>query len=308
MRRSLIEAARSPWRKLRSTNSTGWTETHLSRLSATFSSMRHGSPRPPINARPFPSLNALYEAMTAAVRGAGDARQMTLINGHPDLAGKAAREGTITAELQARAVERRARPTLGGRICRVPPAQQRLSRQSSTCPSSSACAGTARNRSCASSSNALRNDGATERDAALTEIFRIVALRLDQRVTAPDRLKVHGRLSTHVLDTHARMPGVGCRDRIFRSRIVGRAASHLANDHQCRWPHRSPAYCGATNSDRPVRVAVWHRRVFCATRQRQSPIHPFSASFRSGSRSRSPRLIIMYRSCHAVELLTYRGS
>src|ERR1700681_2045443 len=48
--------------------------------------------------RPFPSLNALHEAMTAAVRSAGDARQMTLIGGHPDLAGKAAREGTMTAD------------------------------------------------------------------------------------------------------------------------------------------------------------------------------------------------------------------
>src|SRR6202030_2021627 len=50
------------------------------------------------NARPFPSLNELYEAMTAAVRGAGYSRQMTFINGHPDLAGKAAREGTMTAD------------------------------------------------------------------------------------------------------------------------------------------------------------------------------------------------------------------
>src|SRR5580704_8600685 len=50
------------------------------------------------DARPIPSLNALYEAMTAAVRGAGDARQITLINDHPDLAGKAAREGTMTAD------------------------------------------------------------------------------------------------------------------------------------------------------------------------------------------------------------------
>src|ERR1700757_4358404 len=51
-----------------------------------------------IKARPFPSLNALYDAMTAAVRGASDARQMALINGHPDLAGKAAREGTMTTD------------------------------------------------------------------------------------------------------------------------------------------------------------------------------------------------------------------
>src|ERR1700689_2851198 len=49
-------------------------------------------------AQPFPSLNALYEAMTTTVGHAGEARQIALIKGHPDLAGKAAREGTITAD------------------------------------------------------------------------------------------------------------------------------------------------------------------------------------------------------------------
>src|SRR5262249_37065498 len=38
---------------------------------------------------------------------------------------------------------------------------------------------------------------------------RIVALRLDQRVEAADRLPVHGRLSTHVLDTHGGHPAAG---------------------------------------------------------------------------------------------------
>ncbi len=48
--------------------------------------------------RPFANIAALYQAMTDAVRNAGDARQRALINGHPDLAGKAAREGALTAE------------------------------------------------------------------------------------------------------------------------------------------------------------------------------------------------------------------
>ncbi len=43
----------------------------------------------------------------------------------------------------------------------------------------------------------------------MTEIFRIVALRLAERVSAPDQLKVHGRLSTHVLDTHSGRPAAG---------------------------------------------------------------------------------------------------
>ena len=55
----------------------------------------------------------------------------------------------------------------------------------------------------------LKNDPATERKTALAEIFRIAALRLDQRVKGPDRLKVHGHLSTHVLDVHGGHPAEG---------------------------------------------------------------------------------------------------
>ena len=50
-----------------------------------------------------------------------------------------------------------------------------------------------------------------EETAALQEIFRITALRLDQRVDAPDRLKVHGRISTHVLDTCSGIPARGVK-------------------------------------------------------------------------------------------------
>ena len=39
--------------------------------------------------------------MTDAVENAGDERQRALINGHPDLAGKAAREGKLTANSAA---------------------------------------------------------------------------------------------------------------------------------------------------------------------------------------------------------------
>ena len=55
----------------------------------------------------------------------------------------------------------------------------------------------------------LQNDAAAEREAALAEILRIAALRLDRRVAAADRLKVHGRLSTHVLDTRLGRPAAG---------------------------------------------------------------------------------------------------
>ena len=48
--------------------------------------------------RPFATLNALYQAMIQAVRDAGAERQGTLIRSHPDLAGKATREGALTAD------------------------------------------------------------------------------------------------------------------------------------------------------------------------------------------------------------------
>ena len=61
----------------------------------------------------------------------------------------------------------------------------------------------------------LQNSMAAETKAALAEIFRIAALRLDQKVDASDKLKVHGRLSTHVLDTHAGHPAAGVMIELF---------------------------------------------------------------------------------------------
>ncbi len=48
--------------------------------------------------RPFATLAALHEAMTVAVRHASDDAKLTLVKAHPDLAGKAARAGTMTAD------------------------------------------------------------------------------------------------------------------------------------------------------------------------------------------------------------------
>jgi len=58
---------------------------------------------------------------------------------------------------------------------------------------------------------------------ALSEILRIAALRLDQQVSAPDRLKVHGRLSTHVLDTQGGSPAAGVAVELFEIALSGEA-------------------------------------------------------------------------------------
>ncbi|HWQ12392.1 MAG TPA: 2-oxo-4-hydroxy-4-carboxy-5-ureidoimidazoline decarboxylase [Roseiflexaceae bacterium] len=49
-------------------------------------------------ARPFASLDALHQALCAAVAAAPTERQVALIRAHPDLAGRAAIAGELTAE------------------------------------------------------------------------------------------------------------------------------------------------------------------------------------------------------------------
>jgi len=176
------------------------------------------------NARPFPSLNTLYEVMTAAVRGAGDARQMALINGHPDLAGKAAREGTMTAdskhEQSSAGLDRLSADEFA--------AFHRLNnayREKFGMPFIVCVRRHGKGSILRQFEHRLGNDAATERDAALTEIFHIAALRLDQRVAAPDRLRVHGRLSTHVLDTHGGRPASGVAIGLFE--VASSGEPHL---------------------------------------------------------------------------------
>jgi 2-oxo-4-hydroxy-4-carboxy-5-ureidoimidazoline decarboxylase len=160
------------------------------------------------DARPFADLNALYEAMTAGVRDAAAGRQMAFIKQHPDLAGKAAREGAMTDDSkyeqssagldglseQEYATFHRLNDAYKAKfgfpfiICVRRHGKESILRQFE---------------------RRLSNDVPDEQRTALNEIFRIVALRLDQRVMATDRLKVHGRLTTHVLDTHRGQPASG---------------------------------------------------------------------------------------------------
>lgn len=50
------------------------------------------------NHRPFADLDALHTAMVAAVDAAGREAQLALIRAHPELAGKEAAAGTLTAD------------------------------------------------------------------------------------------------------------------------------------------------------------------------------------------------------------------
>jgi 2-oxo-4-hydroxy-4-carboxy-5-ureidoimidazoline decarboxylase len=160
------------------------------------------------DSRPFASLAALDAAMRDAVRAAAEDERLALIKGHPDLAGKAARAGTMTThsvgEQASAGLDRlseaefarfhqlndayRARFNIPFIVCVRRHGKDSILRQFE---------------------QRLRNAPAQEAEAALTEIFRIAALRLDQRVTAANKLPVNGHLSTHVLDTRSGRPAEG---------------------------------------------------------------------------------------------------
>ncbi|HEY1746999.1 MAG TPA: 2-oxo-4-hydroxy-4-carboxy-5-ureidoimidazoline decarboxylase [Xanthobacteraceae bacterium] len=158
--------------------------------------------------RPFASIAALYAAMTDAVRNAPQERRQALINGHPDLAGKAARQGTLTADSTAE----QAAAGLDKLSEREFADFHRLNgayRKKFAMPFIVCVRRHGKQSILREFERRLKNDAAAEQKTALDEIFRIAALRLDQRVTAAERLKVHGHLSTHVLDVHAGHPAQG---------------------------------------------------------------------------------------------------
>jgi 2-oxo-4-hydroxy-4-carboxy-5-ureidoimidazoline decarboxylase len=158
--------------------------------------------------RPFPTLMALHEAMMQAVRAAAPEERRALISGHPDLAGKAARAGTMTRDSkaeQASAGLDRLSEAEFARLHRLNTAY----RQKFAIPFIICVRRHSKDSILREFERRLENAAETELETALTEIFRIAALRLDQRVEAADRLKVHGRLSTHVLDTQRGLPVEG---------------------------------------------------------------------------------------------------
>jgi 2-oxo-4-hydroxy-4-carboxy-5-ureidoimidazoline decarboxylase len=181
--------------------------------------------------RPFAGIAALYQTMTEAVRNAPRERRQALINGHPDLAGKAAREGKLTAdstaEQAAAGLDKLSEQEFAD-FHRLNDAY----RKKFAMPFIICVRRHGKQSILRDFQRRLKNDAAAEQKTALEEIFRIAALRLDQRVKATDRLNVHGHLSTHVLDVHAGHPAQGVAIELSEiggagaARVVKRAATN----------------------------------------------------------------------------------
>jgi len=185
-----------------------------------------------VGQRPFANLAALHEAMMAAVRAASAEQRMALLKGHPDLAGKAARAGTMTADSKAEQAS--------AGLDRLSEAEYATFHKNNDAyrkkfgiPFIVCARRHSKDSILHQFEHRLRNNVAAETKTALGEVFRIVALRLDQRVEAPDKLKVHGRLSTHVLDTQAGHPAGGVAIELLElaahghPRVVASATTNL---------------------------------------------------------------------------------
>ena len=181
--------------------------------------------------RPFSGVGPLFEAMKAAVDRAPPELRLALIKAHPDLANKTQRAAGLTAESHAE------QNSVG--LDRLSDAEYEAFERANNAYRSKfgfpyiVCARRhTRDSILRDFERRLPNDARTETQKSIEEICRIAALRVDQLVTSDDRLVVHGRLSTHVLDTHSGRPAAGIAlelvelSELGASRVVTRAITN----------------------------------------------------------------------------------
>ena len=159
-------------------------------------------------ARPGASLKALHDVMASAVQRADAATQLRLVLAHPDLAGKAARAGTLTVASASEQLDAGLDQMTEAEFTRFEQLNQAYTAKFGF-PFIICVRRHSRDSILQQFEQRLQQDAAIELATALAEVERIAALRLDQCLKNDGSLKVHGRLSTHVLDNHAGRPAAG---------------------------------------------------------------------------------------------------
>jgi 2-oxo-4-hydroxy-4-carboxy-5-ureidoimidazoline decarboxylase len=181
--------------------------------------------------RPFAGVTPLFEAMQAAVERASPEQRLALIKAHPDLANKTQRAAGLTAESDAE------QHSVG--LDRLSDAEyeafervNKAYRAKFGFPYIVCVRRHTKDSILRDFERRLPNDASSEVATSIAEICRIAALRLDQLVAGESPLKVHGRLSTHVLDTHGGKPAAGIAvelvelSELGKSRVVARAITN----------------------------------------------------------------------------------
>jgi 2-oxo-4-hydroxy-4-carboxy-5-ureidoimidazoline decarboxylase len=158
--------------------------------------------------RPFAGINQLFVAMKAAVDRAPAELRVALIKAHPDLANKTQRAAGLTAESNAEQ-NSAGLDQLSDAEYEAFERVNNAYRSKFGFPYIVCVRRHTRDSILRDFERRLPNDVRAETQQSIEEICRIAALRLDQLVASEDRLAVHGRLSTHVLDTHSGKPAAG---------------------------------------------------------------------------------------------------
>lgn len=181
--------------------------------------------------RPFAGVRPLFETMKTIVEDAAPGRRLALIKAHPDLADKTKRGDLLTPESNAE------QNSVG--LDRLSEAEYQAFdrvnnayREKFGFPYIVCVRRHTKDSILRDFERRLPADAQTEVATSIAEICKIAALRVDQLVDGNDRLQVHGRLSTHVLDTHAGRPAEGIAVELVElsdlgeSRVVARATTN----------------------------------------------------------------------------------
>lgn len=166
--------------------------------------------------RPFKSLGELTDAMAAVVNASDDKAKVRLLCAHPDLAGKAALAGDVTAESS----EEQARAGLAH--CTAAELEKFTNlnnayRKKFAFPFILAVRNATKRAILAAFERRLKNDDAAERTECLAQVHKIAYMRLLEKVEhAPT-----GFLTCHVLDTARGCPAAGMRLTLHRRTGTG---------------------------------------------------------------------------------------
>jgi 2-oxo-4-hydroxy-4-carboxy-5-ureidoimidazoline decarboxylase len=163
-----------------------------------------------VASRPFATVADLHRAMVEAVAASGEAQQLDLIRGHPELGSKVGQAPAMTIE---------SRSEQGGLgLDRLSEAEFARFNELNAAyrarfgfPFIICVRRHTRDSILAEFARRLANAPPQERAAALEEIGYITRLRLVEAVDGPGKPKTDGRLSTHVLDTVSGKPAAGVR-------------------------------------------------------------------------------------------------
>jgi 2-oxo-4-hydroxy-4-carboxy-5-ureidoimidazoline decarboxylase len=171
-------------------------------------------------ARPFASIASLLAAFAQIVKESGDTEKLALIKNHPELADKLARAGDLTEESQ-REQRGAGLDQLSGCEFDIFSRMNQAYRDKFAFPFIICVRRHTKDSILAAVQRRLEHDREDEIETALVEIDRIAALRLEALVEPDGTVRLDGRLSTHVLDTHHGGPAVGVAISLYELSRLG---------------------------------------------------------------------------------------